>query len=100
GPRANQTMEALAKLKPVFEPGTGTATAGNSSQITDGAAALLMMTERALRRTGFTPLGRLEGNAYSGLDPSRMGLGPMHAIHRVEQKTGLGRGKAENIEIN
>ncbi|HEV3211195.1 MAG TPA: acetyl-CoA C-acyltransferase [Chthoniobacterales bacterium] len=100
GPRDNQTMEALAKLKPVFEPGTGTVTAGNSSQITDGAAALLMMTERALRRTGLTPLGRLEGYAYAGLDPSRMGLGPVHAIHRAEQKTGLSLANAEIIEIN
>jgi acetyl-CoA C-acetyltransferase/acetyl-CoA acyltransferase len=100
GPRENQTMEALAKLKPVFEPGTGTVTAGNSSQITDGAAALLLMTERALRETGLTPLGRLEAYAYAGLDPSRMGLGPVHAIHRAEQKTGLGLANAEIIEIN
>src|SRR5262249_9538031 len=100
GPRENQTMDALAKLKPVFEPGTGTVTAGNSSQITDGAAALLMMTERALRRTGLTPLGRLEGYAYAGLDPSRMGLGPVHAIHRAEQKTGLSLTNAGIIEIN
>ena len=100
GPRENQTMEALAKLKPVFEPGTGTVTAGNSSQITDGAAALLMMTERALRDTGLTPLGRLGGYAYAGLDPSRMGLGPVYAIHRAEQKTGLNLANAEIIEIN
>ena len=100
GPRDPQTMEALAKLKPVFEAGTGTVTAGNSSQITDGAAALLLMTERALRETGLTPLGRLEGYAYAGLDPSRMGLGPIHAIHRAEQKTGLGLANAEIIEIN
>jgi acetyl-CoA acetyltransferase family protein len=100
GPRANQTMEALAKLKPVFEPGTGTVTAGNSSQITDGATALLMMTERALRETGLTPLGRLEAYAYAGLDPSRMGLGPVHAIHRGEQKSGLSLANAEIIEIN
>ena len=100
GPRDPQTMEALAKLKPVFEPGTGTVTAGNSSQITDGAAALLLMTGRALRETGLTPLGRLEGYAYAALDPSRMGLGPVHAIHRAEQKTGLGLANAEIIEIN
>jgi len=100
GPRDPQTMEALAKLKPVFESGTGTVTAGNSSQITDGAAALLMMTERALRETGLTPLGRLEGYAYAGLDPSRMGLGPVYAIHQAEQKTGLGLVNAEIIEIN
>jgi acetyl-CoA acetyltransferase family protein len=100
GPRENQTMEALAKLKPAFEPETGTVTAGNSSQITDGAAALLLMTERALKESGLSPLGRLEGYAYAGLDPSRMGLGPVYAIHRAEQRTGLGLKDAEIIEIN
>jgi acetyl-CoA acetyltransferase family protein len=100
GPRENQTMEALAKLKPAFEPGTGTVTAGNSSQITDGAAALLLMTERALKESGLNPLGRLEGYAYVGLDPARMGLGPVYAIHRAEQRTGLGLKDAEIIEIN
>jgi acetyl-CoA acetyltransferase family protein len=100
GPRENQTMEALGKLKPVFEQQTGTVTAGNSSQITDGAAALLLMTERALKQSGLTPLGRLEGYAYAGLDPSRMGLGPVYAIHRAEAKTGLGLKNADIIEIN
>jgi acetyl-CoA acetyltransferase family protein len=100
GPRENQTMEALAKLKPAFEPETGTVTAGNSSQITDGAAALLLMTERALKESGLSPLGRLEGYAYAGLDPSRMGLGPIYAMHRAEQRTGLGLKDAEIIEIN
>jgi acetyl-CoA acetyltransferase family protein len=75
-------------------------TAGNSSQITDGAAALLLMTERALKKSGLTPLGRLEGYAYAGLDPSRMGLGPVYAIHRAEERTGLGLKDAEIIEIN
>ena len=100
GPRENQTMEALGKLKPVFEQQTGTVTAGNSSQITDGAAALLLMTERALKQSGLAPLGRLEGYAYAGLDPSRMGLGPVYAIHRAEGKTGLGLKNADIIEIN
>jgi acetyl-CoA C-acetyltransferase/acetyl-CoA acyltransferase len=100
GPRENQTLEALAKLKPVFEPETGTVTAGNSSQITDGAAALLLMTERALRETGLTPLGRLVDYAYAGVDPSRMGLGPVHAIHKAEQRTNLSLADAEIIEIN
>ena len=100
GPRENQTMEALAKLRPAFEPETGTVTAGNSSQITDGAAALLLMTEQALKESGLNPLGRLEGYAYAGLDPARMGLGPVYAIHRAEQRTGLGLKDAEIIEIN
>jgi acetyl-CoA acetyltransferase family protein len=100
GPRENQTMEALAKLKPVFEPRTGTVTAGNSSQITDGAVALLLMTENALRESGLTPLGRLLGYAYAGVDPSRMGIGPVFAIHRAEQRTGFGIKDAAIIEIN
>ena len=100
GPRENQSLEALAKLKPVFEPGTGTVTAGNSSQITDGAAALLLMTEKGLKESGLTPLGRLLGYAYAGLDPSRMGLGPVYAIDRAEQRVGLGLKDAEIIEIN
>lgn len=100
GPRENQTREALAKLKPVFEPGTGTVTAGNSSQITDGAAALLLMTEKALIASGLQPLGRLVDYAYAGLDPARMGLGPVYAIHRLEQRSGLGLKDAELIEVN
>jgi acetyl-CoA acetyltransferase family protein len=100
GPRENQSMEALAKLKPVFEPRTGTVTAGNSSQITDGAVALLLMTEKGLRESGLSPLGRLLGYAYAGVDPSRMGLGPVFAINRAEQRTGLAIKDAAVIEIN
>jgi acetyl-CoA acetyltransferase family protein len=100
GPRENQSMEALAKLKPVFERNTGTVTAGNSSQITDGAVALLLMTEKGLKESGLTPLGRLLGYAYAGLDPARMGLGPIYAIHRAEQRVGLGLKDAAIIEIN
>ncbi|HET9378702.1 MAG TPA: thiolase family protein [Chthoniobacterales bacterium] len=100
GPREHQTMEALAKLKPVFESKTGTVTAGNSSQITDGAAALLLMTEKGLQESGLVPMGRLLGYAYAGVDPSRMGLGPVFAIHRAEQRTGLGIKDAAIIEIN
>jgi acetyl-CoA acetyltransferase family protein len=100
GPRENQTMEALAKLRPVFEPNTGTVTAGNSSQITDGAVALLLMTEKGLKESGLTPLGRLLGYDYVGLDPARMGLGPVYAIQRAEQRVGLGLKDAAIIEIN
>src|SRR4030081_2290153 len=98
GPRENQSMEALAKLKPVFEPRTGTA--GNSSQITDGGVALLLMTEKGLRESGLSPVGRLLGYAYAGVDPSRMGLGPVFAINRAEQRTGLAIKDAAVIEIN
>lgn len=100
GVRENQTMEALAKLRPVFEKRGGTVTAGNASQITDGAVALLVMSEAGLKRTGLTPLGRLVDYAYAGCEPQRMGLGPVYAIARAEKRSGLGPKDADLIEIN
>ena len=100
GPRQNQTLEALAKLRPVFDRKTGTVTAGNSSQITDGAVALLVMTEEKAAQLNFTPLGALTGYAYAGCDPSRMGLGPVFAIAKAEEKTGLNLEQADIIELN
>ena len=93
-------MEALARLRPVFEKRGGTVTAGNASQITDGAVALLVMSEEGLRRSGLKPIGRLVEYAYAGCEPQRMGLGPVYAIHRAEQRCGLGLKDAELIEIN
>lgn len=100
GVRESQTMEALAKLRPVFDRHHGTVTAGNASQITDGAVALLVMTEERAAELGFTPLGALLGYAYAGCDPTRMGLGPVYAIAKAEQKTGLAVNAADLIEIN
>jgi acetyl-CoA acetyltransferase family protein len=100
GPRNNQSLEALAKLKPVFDRRTGTVTAGNASQVTDGAVALLVMSERRAAELGFTPLGALAGYAYAGCDPSRMGLGPVFAIARAETQTGLTLADADLIELN
>jgi acetyl-CoA C-acetyltransferase/acetyl-CoA acyltransferase len=100
GVRESQTMEALAKLRPVFEKRGGTVTAGNASQITDGAVALLVMNEAGLRRTGLTPMGRLIDYAYAGCEPARMGLGPVYAIAKAEKRSGLGLKDAELIEIN
>ncbi|MGH7939758.1 MAG: thiolase family protein [Limisphaerales bacterium] len=100
GPREGQTLEALAKLKPVFDRKTGSVTAGNSSQITDGAVALLVMTEKRAEALGFAPLGVLSGYAYAGCEPSRMGLGPLFAMARAELRTGLKIGDADIIEIN
>jgi acetyl-CoA C-acetyltransferase/acetyl-CoA acyltransferase len=100
GPRTNQTMEALAKLRPVFERQTGTVTAGNASQITDGAVALLVMTEEKASQLGLKPLGALLGYAYAGCDPMRMGLGPVHAIAEAERQTGLSVKDADLFEIN
>jgi acetyl-CoA C-acetyltransferase/acetyl-CoA acyltransferase len=100
GIREGQSMEALAKLRPVFDKRGGTVTAGNSSQITDGAVALLVMTETALSRSGLKPLGRLVHFAYAGCEPARMGLGPVYAIAKVQKQSGLGLRDAELIEIN
>ena len=100
GPRKDQTLQALGKLRPVFDRKTGTVTAGNSSQITDGAVALLVMTEEKAAELGYKPLGALTGYAYAGCDPVRMGLGPVFAIAKVEEKLGLTLEQADLIEIN
>jgi acetyl-CoA C-acetyltransferase/acetyl-CoA acyltransferase len=100
GPRENQSAEALAKLKPVFDRRTGTVTAGNASQVTDGAVALLVMGERRAAELGYTPLGSLAGYAYAGCDPSRMGLGPVFAMARAQAQTGFRLQDADLVEIN
>jgi acetyl-CoA acetyltransferase family protein len=100
GPRANQSAEALAKLKPVFDRRNGTVTAGNASQVTDGAVALLVMSEQKASQLGLTPLGALTGYAYAGCDPRRMGLGPAFAMARAEALTGLTLEDADLIELN
>ena len=100
GPRDNQTIEALKKLKPFFDRKHGTVTAGNASQVTDGAVALLVMSERRAKELGYKPLGALVGYAYAGCDPRRMGLGPVFAIARAETQCGLKLSDADLIEIN
>jgi len=100
GPRPNQSMEALAKLRPVFDRRTGTVTAGNASQITDGAVALLVMSEEKAAKLGLSPLGAVVGYAYAGCDPMRMGLGPVFAMAELQAQTGLGVDAADLIEIN
>lgn len=99
GPR-NSTTEALGKLKPVFEKVNGTVTAGNSSQVTDGAVALLLMSEEKAKELGFTPLGYILNYASVGLEPSRMGLGPAYAISKVLKKSHLKLNDLDLIEIN
>ncbi len=100
GVREGQTMEALARLAPVFERPAGTVTAGNSSQISDGAAALLVMSEAKAESLGLEPLGRLVDYAWSGCDPKRMGLGPAFAIRDLHERTGLRPDDADVVEIN
>lgn len=100
GPRAGTTLEALLKLKPAFEKINGTVTAGNSSPITDGAAAVFLMNEEKAKALGIKPLGYLIEVAESGLDPSRMGLGPVYATAKLFKKTGLSLKDIDLIEIN
>lgn len=100
GPRADSTPEKLAKLRPIFEPGWGTVTAGNSSQVSDGAVALLVGSEATAQRLGLTPLGRLTHYHYSGCDPARMGLGPVHAIAAARARGAPSPDKADVVELN
>jgi acetyl-CoA acyltransferase len=100
GPREGQTMEALAKLKAVFERAGGTVTAGNASQITDGACAILVMSESRAKELGLKPLGYLRAFAFAGVEPARMGIGPAHAIPKVLKKAGLKLSDMQAIEIN
>lgn len=100
GPREGQTMEALAKLKPFFERGTGTVTAGNASQVTDGACAVLVMSRSRAQELGLTPLGYIRSFAFAGVEPARMGIGPAHAIPKAIKKAGLKFGDIQAFEIN
>jgi acetyl-CoA C-acetyltransferase/acetyl-CoA acyltransferase len=98
GPRPSQTLEALAKLPPLFDRKSGTVTAGNSCPITDGAAAtVLTLADNA---NGREVLGYVKDYAIAGCDPRRMGLGPVAAIHKLLKKTGLKMSDFELIEIN
>jgi len=99
GPRTDQSMAVLGGLRPVFEK-YGSVTAGNSSQITDGAVALLVMSEWRAQELGFQPLGTLRAYSYAGCDPARMGLGPVFAIDRVAKSSGLTLADADLVEIN
>ncbi|MDX1679771.1 MAG: thiolase family protein [Akkermansiaceae bacterium] len=100
GIREDSTEEKLAKLRPIFDRKTGTVTAGNSSQVTDGAVALLVGSEEAAERLGIEPLGRLLAHSVVGCDPARMGLGPVHAIHQLRKAHDLHPDDADVIEIN
>ena len=100
GPRESQTFEALAKLKPFFEKGTGSVTAGNSSQVTDGACAILVVSESRAKELGLKPLGYLREFAFAGVEPSRMGIGPAHAIPRALKKAGMKLSDMQAFEIN
>src|SRR5712691_10806871 len=100
GVRENQTMEALAKLRPYFDPRFGTVTAGNSSQITDGGAATLVMSASAAKSRGYKPLGKIRGFAFCALEPERMGLGPAVATPIALKRAGVAWKDIGLVEIN
>lgn len=100
GARENQTMDQLAKLKPAFEKQTGSVTAGNSSQITDGACMLVVTTEEKAKELGLEVMGRIVGYDYAGCEPSEMGLGPVFAIDRLIKRTGVDLKSVDLFEIN
>jgi acetyl-CoA acetyltransferase family protein len=100
GPRENQSPEALAKLRPVFDKRDGTVTAGNSCQITDGAACVLVASEDAAIGMGLEPLARIRSFATCGLSPARMGLGPAYAIPEALDRAGVALEEIGRIEIN
>lgn len=100
GPREGQTMEQLAKLKPFFDKKYGSITVGNACPITDGAAAVLMMTREKAKALGYKPLARIRGYAYAGLEPERMGLGPAYATPIALKRAGLTLKDIGLVELN
>jgi acetyl-CoA acyltransferase len=99
GPRRDTSIEALAKLKPAFHA-KGTVTAGNSSQTSDGASAVVVMSGARMRELGLTPLGRFVGFATAGVEPERFGIGPVPAVRKVLKQTGLTLDQMDLVEMN
>jgi acetyl-CoA acyltransferase len=102
GPRPGSTPEVLGKLKPVFRNGQfgGTVTAGNSSQMSDGAGAVLIASEKAIKEYDLQPLARFVGFAVAGVPPEVMGIGPKEAIPLALKRTGISRDQLDWIELN
>lgn len=100
GPRDNQTLEALAKLKPFFDKATGTITAGNSCPITDGAAMSLLMSREKAETLGYKPLAKIVSYGFAGLEPERMGLGPAYSTPLALKRAGLSLKDIGVVELN
>ncbi len=98
--RRDSSIEALAALPPAFNPAGGSVTAGNSSPINVGAAALLVMSEDKARELGLEPLARVRSMAVAGVDPSEMGIGPVPATHKALKRAGLSLDDIGCIELN
>ena len=99
GPRADTTIEALAKLKPAFDP-KGTVTAGNASQMSDGAAAAVVVSEKALKSLGAEPLARFLGFAVAGVPPAIMGIGPVEAVPKLLKRLRIKLMRIDLVELN
>ncbi len=100
GLRADTTVEGLSKLPLAFNPAGGSVTAGNASQVSVGAAAVLIMSEDKARELGLQPLARVRSMAVAGVAPEEMGIGPVPAVHKVLQRAGLKLSDIDCIEIN
>jgi acetyl-CoA acyltransferase len=98
--RPETTVEGLAQLRPAFDPKNGTVTAGNSSQITDGASAMLVMSYQRAKELGCVPKARICGMAVAGVDPSIMGIGPVPASQKALKRAGLAMEDIDIIELN
>ncbi|HWU37735.1 MAG TPA: acetyl-CoA C-acyltransferase, partial [Candidatus Acidoferrum sp.] len=99
GPRPDTSLEKLAKLKPAFRE-KGTVTAGNASQVNDGAAVLLLASKEKARELGLTPMARIVATAVAGVHPSYMGIGPVPATRKAVARAGIGLGQIDLVELN
>lgn len=99
GPRKDTNMQVLSKLRPAFKQG-GSVTAGNSSQTSDGAAFVIVMSEKMMKAQGLEPMGRLVSIASAGVDPRYMGIGPVEAVPKALEKAGLTLKDIDQIELN
>jgi acetyl-CoA acyltransferase len=99
GPRADTTLEGLAALKPAFRLG-GQVTAGNSSQTSDGAAFVVVMSERLMKSLGLDPIARMMSYSVAGVDPRIMGIGPKEAVPKALKQAGLALNDIDLIELN
>ena len=98
--RPETTIEGLAQLKPVFDPANGTITAGSSSQITDGASCMIVMSGERAQALGVEPLARVRTMAVAGVDPSIMGYGPVPSTHKALKRAGLSMDDIDHVELN
>jgi acetyl-CoA acyltransferase len=98
--RPDTTVEALAQLKPVFDPKNGTVTAGSSSQVTDGASCMIVMAAERAQALGVEPLAKIRAMAVAGVDPSIMGYGPVPSTHKALKREGLTMSDIDYVELN